>query len=66
LGPQGDGGRGEAEAVSELWALKVVRTSKKASELVNTQVGVVVATIVLVVLGLLSYRKTISRYVEIA
>jgi len=52
--------------VSELWALKVVRTSKKASELVNTQVGVVVATIVLVVLGLLSYRKTISRYVEIA
>jgi len=62
--------RALAEVFPVTWAIDTIRGiavfNVDPSELVNTQVGIVVATIVLVALGLLSYRKTISRYVEIA
>ena len=62
--------RALADVFPVTWAIDTIRGivvfNVDSSELVNTQVGVVVATIVLVALGLLSYMKTISRYVEIA
>jgi hypothetical protein len=39
--------------------------NEELSNLITMQIGVVIATAALMVLGIVAYRKTIARYVEI-